>query len=181
MIRTGTIAAVVLAVVINAGLGQAKSSPDNAHKSVSEQIRHEIAVLPYSGIYDWIEAELLTDGTVVLKGNVTRPSTKTDAENRIRGIETVTKVVNDIHVLPLSGYDDEVRIRVYRSLFNGNSPLLGYALGANPSIHIIVENGRVTLKGVVNNAMDRQLANLAANQVFGVLSVDNQLRLESEL
>jgi len=184
MIRTGTIAAVVLAVVINAGLGQAKSSPssaDNKHKSVSEQIRHEIAVLPYSGIYDWIEAELLTDGTVVLKGNVTRPTTKTDAENRVRGIETVTKVVNEIQVLPLSRYDDEVRIGVYRSLFNRNSSLSGYALGANPSIHIIVENGRVTLKGVVNNAMDKQLANLAANQVFGVLSVDNQLRLESEL
>jgi hyperosmotically inducible protein len=181
MIRRGTIAGVVLAVVINAGLIQAKSSPDNGHKSVAEQIRHEIAVLPYNGIYDWVEAELLTDGTVVLRGNVTRPSTKTDAEFRIRGIETVSKVVNEIKVLPLSQYDNDIRISVYRSLFNGNSPLLGYALGANPSIHIIVENGRVTLKGVVASAMDKQLAALAAKGVFGVLSVENQLRLESEL
>ncbi len=181
MIRKGTIAAVALAVVINTGLIQAKPSPDNGHKTVREQIRHEISVLPYSGIYDWIEAQLLTDGTVILRGNVTRPSTKTDAESRIRDIEAVSKVVNEIKVLPLSQYDNEIRFGVYRSLFNGNSPLLGYALGANPSIHIIVENGHVTLKGVVTNAMDKQLAGLAANRVFGVFSVANQLRLESEL
>ena len=90
-------------------------------------------------------------------------------------------MINDINVLPLSQFDNDVRIAVYRSLFNGSSSLSRYALGSNPSIHIIVENGRVTLKGVVSNTMDKQLASLAANGVFGVFSVDNQLHLESEM
>src|SRR5262245_16718900 len=107
MINKQTIAAVVLAVVINAGLIQAKPGPGDGNKSVAERIRHEIAVLPYNGIFDWIEAELLTDGTVVLRGNVTRPTTKTDAEFRIRGLETVSKVINNIQVLPLSQYDND--------------------------------------------------------------------------
>src|SRR5262249_18019524 len=130
---------------------------------------------------DWIEAETRPDGTVVLRGEVLRPTTKSDAESRIRRIETVSNVVNDINVLPLSQFDNDVRIAVYRSLFNNSSSLSRYAVGANPSIHIIVENGRVTLKGVVSSTMDKQLASMAANHVFGVFSVDNQLHLESEM
>jgi osmotically-inducible protein OsmY len=64
-------------------------------------------------------------------------------------------------------------------LFNRNSTLNLYALGANPSIHIIVDNGAVTLKGVVSNAMDKQLAGIAANGVFGVFRVENELQVES--
>jgi hyperosmotically inducible protein len=147
---------------------------------VSTQIRGKSPDC-HSGIWDWIEAEIKADGSVVLRGDVTRPSTKADAESRIRRIESVAGVSNEIRVLPLSRFDDEIRLRVYRSLFNSNSTLSRYALGANPSIHIIVENGRVTLKGVVSNTMDLQLAALAANGVSGVFNVDNQLRLESEL
>jgi hyperosmotically inducible protein len=90
-------------------------------------------------------------------------------------------VINEINVLPLSQFDNDIRVAVYRSLFNPNSPLFRYGLGSDPSIHIIVENGKVTLKGVVSNTMDKQLAAVAANRVFGVFNVDNQLRLESEL
>jgi hyperosmotically inducible protein len=177
----GTIAALVLALVISAGLVQASPSTGSATRDVTSQIRSKIARLPYSTVWDWIEAEMRPDGTVVLRGEVLRPTTKSDAEFRIRSIEAVSNVINDISVLPLSQFDNDVRVAVYRSLFNGNSPLSRYALGANPSIHIIVENGRVTLKGVVSNTMDKQLASLAANGVFGVFSVDNQLRLESEM
>lgn len=181
MIRKGTIAAFVLAVVINGGLVQASPSTGPAARDVTAQIRGEIARLPYSNVWDWIEAEMRPDGTVVLRGDVLVPSTKTDAEYRIRRIEAVSNVINEINVLPLSQFDNDVRIAVYRSLFRASSPLSGYALGSNPSIHIIVENGKVTLKGVVSNTMDKQLAAIAANGVFGVFSVDNQLRLESEL
>ena len=125
-------------------------------------------------------AAALLDG-VVLSGQVIQPSSKSDAEFRIRRIESVAKVVNDIQVLPLSQADNDIRLAVYRSLFNINSSLVGYALGANPSIHIIVENGRVALKGVVSNAIDRQIASVKAKSVFGVFDVDNQLRLPSEI
>ena len=183
MIRKGKIASVVVTVVLAVGLVQAEPSARNTTKGmdVAQQIRHEISTLPFSGIWDWIEAEMRSDGTVVLSGDVTRPSTKDDAESRIRRIEGISNVIDDIRVLPLSRADDEIRLGVYRSLFNANSTLSGYALGSNPSIHIIVENGKVTLKGVVSDTMDKQLATLGANGVFGVFNVDNQLRLESEL
>jgi len=168
-----------LATVINAGI--ASPAPGVDRGDVPARVRHEIAGLPYTGIFDWIEAQVRADGTVVLRGEVMRPSSRTDAEYRLRRIEAIPNVVNEIRVLPLSQFDNDVRVGVYRSLFNRNSILSGYALGANPSIHIIVENGRVTLKGVVSSTMDRQVATLKASGVFGVFDVDNQLRLESEL
>jgi len=181
MIRKLATAVVMLTVVLNTGFLHASPSAGDESRNVASQIRHEIAGLPYTGIWDWVEAAIRPDGTVVLQGEVTTPSTKSDAESRIRRIESVSNVINEIRVLPLSSFDNDIRLRVYRSLFNANSSLSRYALGANPSVHIIVENGRVTLKGVVSNAMDKQLASVATNGVFGVLTVDNQLRLESEL
>jgi hyperosmotically inducible periplasmic protein len=180
MIRKGTIASVALTVILAAGLAGAAPSTKTKSMDVSGQIRHEIATLPYTGIWDWIEADLRPDGTVVLRGDVTQPLTKTQLASRIRGIESVTNVVNDIRVLPLSPSDNQIRLGVYRSLFNRNSSISRYALGANPSIHIIVDNGHVTLKGIVSNAMDKQVAGMAANQVFGVFSVDNQLEVEAK-
>jgi hyperosmotically inducible protein len=181
MIRKGTIVSVALTVVLAASLVQAKSTSPNPPMTTADQIRHEIAMLPYSSIWDWIEADLQADGTVVLRGEVLTPTLKTDAAFRLRRVETVKAVVDDIRVLPASRFDNETRIAVYRALFNWNSTLLRYGMGVNPSIHIIVENGRVTLKGVVSNAMDKQLAGMAANRVSGVFSVDNELDVETRL
>ncbi len=181
MIRKATIGSVMLAVVMTAGFVHAGPSvPADKTMDISQQIRHEIALLPYTGIWDWVEADLQADGSLVLRGDVTRPSTKTDAAFRVSRIEGLARVTNEIRILPLSPADDSIRIGVYRSLFNRNSTLSGYALGANPSIHIIVDNGRVTLKGVVANAMDKQLAGIAANGVFGVFSVENDLAVEAK-
>jgi hyperosmotically inducible protein len=181
MVRRTTLAVGLLAVVINAGFAFAGLASDRGRMDVSARVRRELAGLPYTGIWDWIEAEIRADGTVVLRGQVIQPSSKSDAEFRVRRIESVAKVVNDLHVLPLSQADNDIRLAVYRSLFNINSALVGYALGANPSIHIIVENGRVALKGVVSNAIDRQIASVKVKSVFGVFDVDNQLRLPSEI
>jgi hyperosmotically inducible protein len=89
----------------------------------------------------------------------------------------VARVVNNIEVLPLSSFDDAIRVRTYRAVFRTSS-LYRYALGANPSIHIVVNRGRVTLEGVVANKMDSQLAYIAANSVPGVFGVTNNLRVE---
>src|SRR5262249_42860925 len=102
MIRRGTIAAGLLAVVINAGFALSKPPDARPNADIPTRIRQEISTLPYSGIFDWVEAEVRRDGSVVLRGDVTRPSTKSDAESRIKGIESVASVVNEIHVLPLS-------------------------------------------------------------------------------
>jgi len=172
MIGKRNIVLVALTVVLTAGLVHADAD-------LGRQVHRELIGLPYTGIWDWIEADVHPDGTVILTGDVTRQSIKNDAEFRIRRIEGVTKVVDDLHLLPLSQFDNQIRLKVYRSLFNRNSTLSGYALGANPSIHIIVNNGNVTLKGVVSNAMDKQLAGVAANGVSGVFKVENDLQVES--
>ena len=171
MIRKYNIVMMALAVVLAAGVA-------HANVNLGQRIHHEITMLPYSSIWDWVEADVRPDGAVVLQGEVTRPSIKADAEARVKRLEGVKSVTNEIRVLPLSPADDQVRRGVYRSLFNRNSTLNLYALGANPSIHIIVDNGVVTLKGVVSNAMDKQLAGIAANGVFGVFRVENELQVE---
>jgi hyperosmotically inducible protein len=95
----------------------------------------------------------------------------------VKRIPGVTNVVNDIKVLPLSPFDNKIRVATYRSVF-GYAGLYRYAMGTNPSIHIIVDNGHVTLKGVVSNQGDKNLAYIRANGVPGVFSVSNELLVE---
>lgn len=142
-----------------------------------EKVRKELVTLPYYGVFDNLEYKV--DGsTVTLFGQVRNPSTRHDAERRIAKIEGVDRVVNNIEVLPVSGFDDSIRVRTYRAVFRSGS-LYRYSLGANPSIHIVVKNGRVTLEGVVSSKMDSQLAYMAANGVPGVFAVTNNLRIAS--
>jgi hyperosmotically inducible protein len=108
-----------------------------------------------------------------------KPTLKQEAENAVRGIEAAGKVVNNIKVLPLSPNDDTIRRAAFRAIYSQDG-LDRYAMSAVPSIHIIVENGNITLEGVAANKMDKDLAGIAANQVSGAFSVTNNLRLESK-
>ena len=141
-------------------------------------IRHELVTLPYYNVFDWLEFEVQGE-TVILRGQVVRPTLKSDAENVVKRLEAVEKVVNQIEVLPLSPNDDRIRLAVYRAIFNYNSPLYRYALQAVPPIHIIVKNGRVTLKGIVATQGDSNIANIRARGVSGVFEVTNQLQVEA--
>ena len=146
---------------------------------VIDEIRHELVTLPWYDVFDWLEAEFRGDGTVVLRGETVRPTLKKDAEARVQKVEGVQKVINEIEVLPLSPSDDQLRIALYRAIYKFDSPLFRYATQAVPPIHIIVKNGRVTLKGVVATEMDSQLAYTAARGVPGAFEVTNQLRVEN--
>jgi hyperosmotically inducible protein len=152
-----------------------QTSQDRVRASLAREVRHELLMLPYYSVFDWLQYEVKGDGDVILQGQVTRPTLKSDAENVVKRIEGVNNVTNQIEVLPLSPNDDRIRLAVYRTLFNFNSPLHRYGLGAVPSIHIIVKNGNVTLKGVVSSEGDKNLANVRANGVSGVFSVKNEL------
>jgi hyperosmotically inducible protein len=136
-------------------------------------VRHELVMLPYYSVFDDLQFTV-DNGTVTLAGDVTRPVLKSDAANVVKRIPGVTNVVNNIKVLPLSPFDNRIRVATYRSVF-GYASLYRYAMGANPSIHIIVENGHVTLKGVVDNQGDKNLAYIRVNGVQGVFSVTNEL------
>jgi len=145
---------------------------------LAEEVRHRLAMLPWYNVFDWLEAEVTPEGEVTLRGQVIRPVTKLDAQATVKHIKGVTGVKNEIEVLPLSTFDDGIRVRVYRSIYNFNSPLFRYSEGAVPPIHIIVKNGNVTLKGVVATNMDSQLAYMAANRIPGVFGVTNDLQVE---
>jgi hyperosmotically inducible protein len=151
----------------------------DAQDRLIREIRHELVTLPYYDVFDWLEGEVRPDGTVVLRGEVVRPSTKKEAEERVKKIEGVERVVNEIDVLPPSPNDDRIRLAIYRALFGGDSPLFRYAHRAVPPIHIIVKNGRVWLKGVVATPLEKQVAYTKASTIPGVFSVINELRVES--
>jgi hyperosmotically inducible protein len=158
----------------------ASNSQSRSQRGLIREIRNELVTLPYYGLFDWLEGEIRPDGTLVLRGEVVRPTTKKDAEARVKDIEGVESVVNEIEVLPLSPNDDRIRRAIYRALFNGNSPLFRYAQRAVPPIHIIVKGGRVTLKGVVATQQESQIAYIRARGVSGVFEVKNELRVEAE-
>jgi osmotically-inducible protein OsmY len=145
------------------------------------QIRHELAMLPYYGVFDWLTFEVRPDNTVVLRGQVVRPSTKSDAEARVKEIDGVKGVVNEIQVLPLSPNDDRLRIALYRAIYDWNSPLFRYATQSIPPIHIIVDHGRATLKGIVASKADARQAYIRARGVPGLFDVKNELVAESDL
>ena len=166
-----------------AKLGEKTSRAESDARNVEylvKQVRKELVTIPFFGVFDWLEGKVEPDGTVYLRGEVTRPTMKKDAERRVEKIEGVEKVVNDIEVLPLSPNDDRLRTAVFRTLFNSNSPLFRYSLGANPAIHIIIKNGRLTLKGVVATQADSDLANVRANGVSGLFEVKNELQVEKK-
>jgi hyperosmotically inducible periplasmic protein len=167
------------AIVSNA-LAKANSQ-GSLSASVVRQVRHELATLPYYGVFDWLEFQTLPDNTVVLRGQVVRPTTKSEAEARVKDIDGVSKVVNEIQVLPPSASDDRMRIALYRAIYNWNSPLFRYATQSIPPIHIIVDRGRATLRGIVATKADAQIAYMRARAVPGLFDVKNELLIESEM
>lgn len=155
-------------------IGQAQ--PENpAQMRIQKEVRHELAMLPFFTVFDNI-AYQVEGGTVTLVGQVTRPTLKSDSENVIKHIEGVDHVVNNIEVLPLSPMDNQLRIALYRAIY-GFPSLEKYAMGVQKPIRIIVNNGHVTLEGVVENQSDKDTAGIRANGVSGVFSVTNNLRV----
>ena len=144
---------------------------------IYKEVRHELVMLPYYGVFDNLAYKVDPDGTVTLLGQVSRSSLKSDAEKAVEHIEGVEKVVNNIEVLPPSPFDDRIRRAAYRAIF-GNPVLSQYQLRAVPPIHIIVKNGDITLEGVVARQMEKQIAGMQAKGVHGVFSVTNNLVVE---
>jgi len=146
---------------------------------IIREVHHELVMLPFYGVFDNLAYKVDPDGTVTLLGQVSRPTLKSDAENVVKKIEGVEKVVNKIEVLPTSGNDDRIRRDAYRAIY-GNEVLSQYQLRAVPPIHIIVNNGHITLEGVVARKMDKQIAGVQANSVPGAFSVTNNLQVEEQ-
>ena len=174
---TLAVAGAVLASIPSFAASKSLFAPET-EAQLANKVRHELVMLPFFDIYDDL-AFRLDHGNVVLLGAVTRPTLKSDAEGVVKRIAGVTSVENNIEVLPLSGFDNGIRVRVAQAVY-GQSSLNRYALGSRPPIHIIVKNGNVTLEGIVSNETDRNIAGIQANGVSGVFHVTNNLRVEKK-
>jgi hyperosmotically inducible protein len=155
---------------------QRKNGARSGQPWLVKEVRHELVMLPYYGVFDNLEFRI-EGNTVVLSGQVTRPTLKSDAGNVVKKVEGVATVVNNIEVLPLSPNDDRIRLAAYRAIFS-RPGLDRYSLMAVPPIHIIVKNGNITLTGVVGRQADKDLAGIAANGVSGAFGVTNNLQVE---
>ena len=151
--------------------GPANESP------MDRQIRHNLLMLPYYSIFDDLAFQV-NDGVVTLEGACPPEppwdirSAAADAVKRVPG---VTQVVNDIKLLPLSPNDWQIRRAEARAIYGNAEIGTRYGFQALPSIHIIVDNGHVTLEGVVDNQFDDTLIRTRANEVPGVFSVTDRL------
>jgi osmotically-inducible protein OsmY len=168
--------------------------------NMAQQVRKQIVTQPQYGVFDSIHFAI-QGSTVILRGQASRPTLKSSIERSVKKIEGVKIVQNEIEVLPLSSNDDRIRAAVYASIYRypalqrytsnrgrpmgssvartaggiTNDPPIGYH-----AIHIIVKNGNVTLTGVVDSEGDLALAEMRANSVPGVFSVENNLQVASK-
>src|SRR5436309_6461783 len=159
----------------NPQLAQRPGKAAPGEQRIVKEVRHELVMLPYYSLFDDLEYQV-NGNSVTLLGEVVNPTLKSDAEYVVKKIEGVEQVNNQIKVLPPSPMDDQTRRRVARAIFSQDG-LSKYSLSAVPPIHILVDHGHVTLKGIVDSAMDKNLANIAANGVPGVFSVTNDLQV----
>jgi BON domain len=171
----GIILALITSVAVTSGVA---ANPNNAATDANtiRKIRKELVTLPFYGVFDNL-AFRYEEGVVTLYGQVARPTLKKAAARVVERVAGVDQVVNRIEVLPLSNFDDRIRVAAYRAIYR-QPGLDRLSLQAVPPIHIIVKNGNVTLEGVAPNKGDATRAFIAANGVSGVFSVKNNLRIE---
>ena len=166
------------AVMTMALAAPAMAANDDDNLQTFRDVQKQVLTYPHFTVFDSVKMQITDGGVVTLDGAVTMPYKREDIEKRVAKLAGVTKVDNRIEVLPVSQYDDELRVRIARSIY-GNSNFWGYASMVNPPIHIIVKGGHVTLEGVVNSNVDRMLARSLASQ-FGAFSVTNDLKTDAE-
>lgn len=167
-----------MVVSVAAAADKGNSNAPASRADLEKRVRHEI--LMYSNYTLWDDISFRIDnGNVSLLGAVSQPYKKTDIERILQHIPGVASVTNQVRVLPLSSQDDRLRLQVARAIFR-DPALSRYAMGAIPSIHIIVDNGKVTLTGAVNNNLEKQVAGMRASTaglsfgpVVNNLTVDN--------
>lgn len=171
----------LMAALMCVGVAAAANKPNanlpQSDADIARQVRHEVLMYPYYSIWDDVNFRV-SGGQVELLGAVNQPYKKSDIERLVRRVPGVTSVSDELKVLPLSPNDDRLRLQVARAIY-GSSAFTRYAIQPVPPIHIIVNNGHVTLTGVVSTPMEKQLAGIRASSAglsFG--PVTNNLEVE---
>jgi hyperosmotically inducible protein len=175
---TRTLATRCAVTLVLLGLAGPARAADSDNLQLFRSVQRQVLRYTHFTIFDNVSAQV-DNGTVVLDGKVTMPYKLHDLERRVRAVTGVTAVDNRIEVLPVSQFDDELRLRIARAIYT-NSAFRPFASMVNPPIHIIVERGRVTLEGVVLNNVDRVIARSIASS-FLAFKLTNNLKTEKEV
>ena len=142
--------------------------------SIDNQVYHKIRGLTYYNTFDYITWQV-NGSTVTLNGKTITLGTKDEAARAVKDIPGVTRVINNIQELPPSSFDDQIRREALRQ-FEARGP--GQYFGwPNPDVHVIVENGRITLEGYVARKADSDTLKILANGIPGVFEVTNNLKV----
>lgn len=168
----------VAVIVVMFAMSASAWAAEKEDLQIFQQLSRQVLRYPHFTIFDSVNAQV-EDGVVTLTGKVTMPYKRDDIATRVSRVNGVREVRNELTVLPVSQFDDELRLRIARAIY-GNSSFWTYGSMVNPPIHIVVENGRVTLEGVVNSNVDRMLARSIASS-FGAFSVTNNLKTDAEI
>lgn len=178
----GVVTIAVLSVV--SGVAADKQSHNDAFTAgpenetqIAKGVRHALLTLPYYSIFDDVAFRL--NGSVVTLEGACPPEPpwdiRSDATDAVKRVPGVTQVINNMKLLPLSPMDWQIRRAVAQAIYGNGQIGMRYGYQALPSIHVIVENGHVTLEGVVDDTFDDQLIRTLANQVPNVFSVQDNL------
>jgi osmotically-inducible protein OsmY len=165
----------LLSALLALGLSAPALADEPSNLAIFNGVSKQVQQYAFFTIFDAVHASI-DNGVVTLTGKVTMPYKATDLAKRVAKVDGVTQVRNQIQVLPVSQFDNELRFRIARAIYR-NSSLSMYGIGANPSIHIIVERGHVILRGTVNSNMERTMARTLASGL-GERSLINELRTE---
>ena len=153
----------------------ASPSGDKNETRIAKEVRHELLMIPYYTLFDDL-GFTVRGNNVELTGAVNNGTLIKEAESAVKHIEGVEKVTNNIKLLSPLPEDERIRHEAARKIFSTGG-LSQYSWEAAPSIHIVVDHGRIRLIGYVNNEADKNLAFIAANQVQGVFGVKNELQV----
>ena len=177
MLRKLTATAALVIALGAFGFTSPAAAANNENLQMFRAVQKQVLNYTHFTIFDSVNMQI-NEGTVTLTGWVTMPYKSTDIERRVSRVNGVTRVVNRIKELPVSQFDDDLRVRLARAIY-GSPHFRGYGSMVNPPIHIIVEHGRVTLEGVVNNNVDRMIARSIASN-FLAFDVKNELKTTQE-
>jgi len=172
---------VVIAATLSAipGLAAQGTSAAAPNANLERDVRHALNSLAFYGVFDDLSFSIDDAGTVTLDGQVMQYALRNSAVNAVKHLPGVVRVEDKIEVLPLSPFDNNIRIRAYYAIF-GHPALSRYAINARPPIRILVKNGNITLAGVVNNELDRTLVYNRIRALPGAFTVTNELRLDAD-
>lgn len=178
MVARLTIAALAVLALATPALAQ------RDELAVLRDVQQRVLQYPNFSIFDSVKARLDDGGVLTLTGKVTMPFKRNDISARVARVDGIQQVINEIDVLPVSQFDDSLRWRIAQAIYS-NLNFQPFAAMANPPIHVIVENGRVTLEGVVRSNVDRMLARslvigFPAFQVTNDLKTDAEMRAQAE-